>query len=342
MRGALKLLIDRNHLKRSLQSANAGLWLDKYIGDQARRETRPKSGDDQDEDESRRELVKQVSEIRVADEYKLHYQRWRASLEAIGAECREATEQGRLSVGLGGEGVLETSITLHRTYGVPFIPGSALKGLAAGFAHKHLSEEWKQNRRFHRYAFGNTDSAGYVTFFDALLNPEAGGGLVTDVLTVHHKEYYEERSGAAPADWDSPTPVPFLSAIGSYLIALSAPPNCDEWLTCVWLILEAALRHSGVGAKTSSGYGRLKLEMPPPAPGQGIADDLIKQIQAIPTNQVAGMVPQRAQELNKLQLDPALKRRIAEIILAKVRQAGREKAVAEKPWFKELLEHLKK
>jgi CRISPR-associated protein Cmr6 len=41
--------------------------------------------------------------------------------------------QGRLIVGLGGDNVLETGLTLHHTYGVPLIPGNALKGLAAHY-----------------------------------------------------------------------------------------------------------------------------------------------------------------------------------------------------------------
>ncbi|MGH8652505.1 MAG: type III-B CRISPR module RAMP protein Cmr6 [Gammaproteobacteria bacterium] len=41
--------------------------------------------------------------------------------------------KGRLIVGLGGENVLETGISLHHTYGVPIIPGSSLKGLAAHY-----------------------------------------------------------------------------------------------------------------------------------------------------------------------------------------------------------------
>jgi CRISPR-associated protein Cmr6 len=39
----------------------------------------------------------------------------------------------RVVVGLGAESVLETSIRLHRVYGFPIIPGSALKGLARGY-----------------------------------------------------------------------------------------------------------------------------------------------------------------------------------------------------------------
>jgi CRISPR-associated protein Cmr6 len=333
MRDILKPLLTS---KRATQSANAGLWLDKFIGDQRRRDDRA----DQNEDESRARLVREVAGIRLPEEYKQHFARWQKALESQGGQCRKASVQGRMVVGLGGEGVLETSIMLHRTYGVPFIPGSALKGLAAKFAHLHLSDDWKLGGKFHRYTFGDTTIAGYVTFFDALLVPESGGGLLTDVLTVHHKDYYEGKD-APPADWDSPTPVPFLSAKGSYLVALSAPLGCDEWLAAAWLILETALRHSGIGAKTSSGYGRMELEKPSQDPDQQLADDLIRQIQSIPLNQVAGIIPQRAQELHQRQMSQAQKRRVAEAIIEMVKKAGREKAAAEKPWYKQLLESLK-
>jgi CRISPR-associated protein Cmr6 len=36
----------------------------------------------------------------------------------------------RMVIGLGGKGTLEMGITLHHTYGFPYIPGSALKGVA--------------------------------------------------------------------------------------------------------------------------------------------------------------------------------------------------------------------
>ena len=39
----------------------------------------------------------------------------------------------RLIIGLGGESPLETGLTLHHTFGVPIIPGSAIKGLAAHY-----------------------------------------------------------------------------------------------------------------------------------------------------------------------------------------------------------------
>ncbi|GEM_PF-455904 len=49
--------------------------------------------------------------------------------------------EGRVIIGLGAESVLETSIHLHRTYGFPIIPGSALKGLARSYALWQVAEQ---------------------------------------------------------------------------------------------------------------------------------------------------------------------------------------------------------
>lgn len=47
------------------------------------------------------------------------------------------TVDWRMVIGLGGEHVLETSMTLHHVYGVPYIPGSAVKGMVR---HYFISE----------------------------------------------------------------------------------------------------------------------------------------------------------------------------------------------------------
>jgi cold shock CspA family protein len=75
------------------------------------------------------------------------------------------------------------------------------------------------------------------------------------VITVHHPDYYQTDSNPPPpADWDNTTPIPFLSATGNYLISLAGP---NEWVEKAFDILELALRKQGIGAKTSSGYGRM-------------------------------------------------------------------------------------
>jgi CRISPR-associated protein Cmr6 len=259
-------------------TANVGLWLDKFLlGDEQLKE---RQRGQKQEDQPKQLLVKDVATaIKTSELYRAFYDRWEASLRNDEQTLlAQAKVEGRLAIGLGDDGVLETSITLHHTYGVPYIRGSALKGLAAAFARKRLGEMWKaegyRNGKWkevspaYKVVFGEMDDAGYVTFHDALYVPPDPGhkeqALHADIMTVHHPKYYRgtEENGelSSPADWDEPTPVPFLSATGSYLIALSAPKGCEEWAQAAFDILKLALAEEGIGAKTSSGYGRMKLE----------------------------------------------------------------------------------
>lgn len=231
-------------------TTHAGLWLDKYLKEQT------EGGGEN----AKKDHFEQIANNPVSDVYPGFFTRWQQSLEQVGAIMHKAQTQGRLAMGLGGESVLETSITLHRTYGTPYIPGSALKGLAARYARTRLEkQDWGEESKAYKVLFGTTAESGYITFFDALYIPGSAKQdrpLALDVITVHHPDYYGGKD-SAPADWDSPIPVSFLSATGSYLIALHGAAN---WVEAAFEILELALTEEGIGAKTSSGYGRMVLE----------------------------------------------------------------------------------
>ena len=263
---------------------NAGLWLDKYIaGQNARTEKR-----DDKELTFKQQLVADVARFRPTTEYPLIFQRWKENLQSLGAHLQSLKIDGRVVVGLGAEAVLEASITLHRTYGVPYIPGSALKGLAASYARKELeSDEWRKLKadgevgKLYEAVFGSAGKCGYITFHDALYIPSATQVqvLYTDVMTVHHQEYYG--GDEPPADWDDPNPVPFLSATGSYLLALSGGPGTDRLLGNTMEILGLALRDYGIGAKASSGYGRGTLSEAPLSETERTARNLRLQEESI-------------------------------------------------------------
>jgi CRISPR-associated protein Cmr6 len=304
-------------------TTNAGLWLDKFIIEQAR-----------EDKESRSRLVQQVAEIPMPKEYPHWFEQWQRALREYGAECRVAETQGRMVIGLGSESVLETSVTLHRTYGVPYIPGSALKGLAASFTRQHLGEAWQRgNPSPYTILFGDTQTAGYITFFDAMPLPNSAR-LHPDIITVHHEGYYQKGT-EPPADWDDPNPVPFLSATGRYLIALAGP---SVWVEATFQILRQALKHLGIGARTSSGYGRLELELAPlPEPDREKADQLIERIEALRPSQVAGSIHAFYEQWRDLEISPEQKRRVAEAIIAKVKEAKWEKQARRKDWYQELV-----
>ena len=131
-------------------STNAGLWLDKYLrGEAPDRKEQPKSL-----------LVKEVAGLsKASDLYRDFFDRWKAALTNDQTRFATATVEGRLAIGLGDDGVLETSITLHHTYGVPIIPGSAIKGLAAHYCD-------------HVWGNADTSSSSYVVWGNSV----PGGG----------------------------------------------------------------------------------------------------------------------------------------------------------------------
>ena len=310
--------------------SHAGLWLDKFIRNQAAEDTT-----------SKWELVEQVSKIPVPDLYPQWFGLWQGALKSCGARLRTATTRGRLVVGLGNESVLETSVMLHRTFGVPYIPGSALKGAAARFAREFLGDEWEPHAAGGRtpgayeVVFGDTNSAGYVTFFDALPLPDSCR-LYRDVIAVHHPDYYRAQD-SPPADWDGPNPVPFLSAGGKFLMALAGPAR---WVDATFDVLKHALAEIGVGAKTSSGYGRMILEESAPGPGQEdtSVDRLIRELAALKSSGAAGQIQRFYQEWSRLEASDD-RRRLARAIVGKVREIGKEKDWMDREWYKTLLEN---
>ncbi|VVB64413.1 CRISPR system Cmr subunit Cmr6 [uncultured archaeon] len=192
---------------------------------------------------------------------------------------------GRLVIGLGGENVLETGITLHHTYGTPIIPGTALKGLASHYCDRAWGwgakkQGFKRDEAYHKTIFGSTaDSAdkdsGHIVFHDAWITPNSlVDSLQTDVMTSHHSDYYSGKTLptgelAAPTDFDSPNPITFLSIVGTFHIVVS----CDvagemdktenkvegqKWAELTFDLLTDALKDWGIGGKTNAGYGRLE------------------------------------------------------------------------------------
>jgi len=304
-------------------SCHAGLWLDKFLAE------------DREDDKAKRALVQAVSRIPEPAEYAAFFKRWEGGLQRAGVQVRRATVQTRMIVGLGAESVLETAIALHRTYGVPYIPGSALKGMTAAFARNRL-EGWDQESEGYRTVFGTTDEMGYVSFFDALYVPQSAAlPLVPDVMTPHHTAY--TAGIGAPTDFDSPNPVSFLSATGTYLIALAGDP---AWLDRVFTMMDHAFRESGIGAKTSSGYGRLTFEPPPHDAEHEQAESLLMAIRALRPHDVASRLGGFYTTWHNLALKPTLKQQVAQALVDKVREAGRERQSMDKPWYQDLLKTL--
>jgi CRISPR-associated protein Cmr6 len=246
-------------------STHAGLWLDKYLA-----ELRLPGEKSDGAGKAIRALLEEAAGTPVPERYDAAFARRRTALDVLdggieGGVTRlfTAGARGRLVVGLGVQAIRETNVALLHTWGVPYLPGSALKGLASSAASALAAGvAWKKAREGraqgddHALLFGDTEREGCVIFHDAWWIPE-GTSLPfdLDVMTVHHADYYRDGK-TAPADWDEPNPVAFLTARGKYLVALSGPEawvlRAGEWLTL-------GLEQLGIGAKTQAGYGRMTL-----------------------------------------------------------------------------------
>jgi CRISPR-associated protein Cmr6 len=74
-----------------------------------------------------------LANIAVSPDYLRSFERWKASFTAPGDRVFELVLASRLLVGHGNSSATDVGITVHHTWGVPVIPGTALKGLVAHF-----------------------------------------------------------------------------------------------------------------------------------------------------------------------------------------------------------------
>jgi len=280
-------------------------------------------------------LIEKACKWKGEDLYRLAFQQYRARLEQLRARTSEVRTLDRVIVGLGADNPLETSITLNRLYGVPLIPGSALKGLARSYLRNqvrtHLDQaEGPSWEECDRVLFGDTSECGKVVFFDAWWVPDGEPPLSKDVITVHHPGYYNPPGGKRlpPTDFDDPNPVSFVSARGSFLVAVKGPD--EGWTGFALKLLLQALEDYGVGAKTSSGYGRLIAAegQGPGASGAGETPsdaalaDFLDRLDKIKNPELPQRIDGLVNELEKNVQDPARRAKAARVLRDRIRAAG--------------------
>lgn len=93
----------------------------------------PMGEDGQVPDDRRASWLADLANISVAPHYARSFERWRASFTATGDRVAEFTLESRLLIGHGNASATDVGLTVHHTWGVPVIPGSALKGLLAHY-----------------------------------------------------------------------------------------------------------------------------------------------------------------------------------------------------------------
>ncbi len=219
---------------------------------------------DHDDDDAKREFLCSFEEggeggfsAGTLGPYARFYARWRALLENRGASVFDWKACSRVAFGIGDESVVEVGIRLHDVYGVPMIAGSAVKGVCARYARDVFGLEDAEHHEVFGVG-GKSGKAGLIIFNDVLWKPE-GGPFAVDAIAVHHPGYYQG-GGEPPTDWDSPIPISYLTAKGTFTFALE---GLGDAVSFCRRVLAHALADWGIGGRTRKGYGRFETGVRP-------------------------------------------------------------------------------
>lgn len=83
--------------------------------------------------DGRTRWLSNLAHTRVAPDYARSFERWKQSFSSPGDRLAELKLPSRLLIGHGNSSATDLGLTVHHTWGVPVIPGSALKGLVAHY-----------------------------------------------------------------------------------------------------------------------------------------------------------------------------------------------------------------
>jgi len=201
-----------------------------------------------------------------------------SKLPETGRLALDAQAIAPFTTGLGNEHPLENGFAFLNPYGLPYLPGSGVKGVLRQAARELVSGEWGETQGWtddvitalfgRQGQDGDTDHLrGALTFWDVI--PQIKGDrLSVEIMTPHQTHYYQ--NGESPHDSGSPNPISFLTVppdsgftfhvqCDLALLARTAPElvENEQWKK----LLQAAFTHAfdwlGFGAKTAVGYGHL-------------------------------------------------------------------------------------
>ena len=193
--------------------------------------------------------------------------------------------KGRLAINLADSLIQNAGICLDRLFGLPYIPGSTIKGVCRHTALGELrtAQGGERLRVFDLFcaAFGTAENdfengdlcdycdlianrpknqRGSVAFLPAY--PVTEAETVVDLTNVHYPEYY--RTGVIEnLAKERPQPNPFpaveVGAQFAFCLVLSRSGAERQVLDAGRRWLQAALTVEGLGAKTAAGYGWFSL-----------------------------------------------------------------------------------
>lgn len=205
----------------------------------------------------------------------------------------EALSTAPFTTGLGNEHPLENGFAFLNPYGLPYLPGSGVKGVLRQAARELASGDWGETHGWTTAPLPS--STDRLSMFDALFGRESKDGdtdhwrgalqfwdvmpqikgdcLAVDIMTPHQGHYYQNSpaaGSATPHESGQPIPISFLTVPPgsgfsfhvhcdrSHLHRLAAELAANErWKELLTAAFHHAFNWLGFGAKTAVGYGAM-------------------------------------------------------------------------------------
>ena len=282
------LYLSCNPPARLPNDGHRGLWYERFFNEYTEDFTKLASNE-----ESKKRWIDSVINLPAGDKNAIEQatDRLQSLCEKLGGKTQVFAADWHFVTGLGNPHPVENGFLWHPTLGVPYLPGSAIKGLVRALIEAWMEFESEDERHATLYRwFGSEDKkpekrkelrlggfippsrgqncdteAGTFIFFDAL--PIEPVTLKADIMTLHMGKWYEKGGedqdpidpDVTPADWHNPLPVLFLIADKPKFQFSIAPRFVADKgdVEKIMAALEDALDWLGAGAKTSVGYGRM-------------------------------------------------------------------------------------
>ncbi|MDT8407268.1 MAG: type III-B CRISPR module RAMP protein Cmr6 [Methylococcales bacterium] len=190
----------------------------------------------------------------------------------------DAIASAPFTTGLGNAHPLENGFAFLNSYGLPYLPGSGVKGVLRQAARELASGDWGDSHGWNEAAItalfglesqdGETElQRGALTFWDVIPQIK-GDSLKVEIMTPHQKHYYQD--GKTPHDSGMPVPLGFLTVPpgsgftfhvacdSAFLRRLAGNlAEQDNWKTLLQAAFDHAFSWLGFGAKTAVGYGAM-------------------------------------------------------------------------------------
>lgn len=183
----------------------------------------------------------------------------------------DAQATSPFATGLGLEHPIENGFAFLAPYGLPYLAGSAVKGVLRRAAEELCADgELDFDPALIDALFGPEDTLaarrGTLTCWDVLPQFDA---MTLDIMTPHQSGYYQ--GNESPHDAGKPTPIPFLAlpAGAKFRFVLRFEPSLvpaasraalADWQAVALRIARHAFDWLGFGAKTAVGYGAMALD----------------------------------------------------------------------------------